>query len=1151
MKLTIVLTVFACIQVSAKVHSQAITLKVKKASLTSIFLKIEKKTNYRFLYSDNVIPEENTVDIDVTNEPVKDVLANIFLNTPLGFTIVKGNLIVISSKTNAVDLIDQLITGTILNAVGQPVSGVTVVEKGTTNGTTTNERGQFKLSVKSTSAILEISNIGYQTQTIKLNGETSVAIKLAEVFTNLDDVIVVGYGTQKKANVTGAVSKLKNENFDERAITRVDQALVGQLAGVTVKQTSGVPGKAFSIQVRGYGSISGGNEPLYVIDGFPLTPNSSNTTNGTFSTGNPLDNINPNDIESIEVLKDAAAAAIYGSRASNGVVLITTKRGQTGKPKLNFNTYAGYNQAAKKLELFNGDQWIDQATEYINGRYVEQFGSAGATANDDRATRQARPGGNSTTYLLDPRWALPGHPGLAYIDWQDAIERKGQMQNFEMSASGGTDAVKYFISGNYANQDGFVIGVGYKAYSLRANIEINASKKIKFGLNIAPTFSITQDPGVDGQNNIFHQTLSISPVQEDTMGLFVNTGGNGIYTYSNSTNSPLGKLTYNTGTTKRYRTLATLYGEYQIIKGLSFRSSINLDNTDNITNTYVSYLTAGVQAARIFSGTNNVLSASSGTYNSYRRQTFVNSNTLTYNNIIKGHNINVLVGYDYNWDRLDRSNVGAGSTPGFNSAVIQTLNALNSSSGSTSSGQSVLLSAFSRVQYAYKDKYLFLASLRRDGTSRAGSNNYYEIFPAASFGWRISQESFMKNVPVISDFKLRLSYGENGNLPPNDYGSIPTIGSFPYVFGGTPAAAIGQAPNVLANPDLKWEKSKTYDVGFDFGILKNRITGSFDYYDKLNTNLLLNVPVPVVTGLPNFLTNIGSVRNIGQELEITSRNLVGKFQWTTSINVTHNTNKIEALGLGQTQIIIPQGNVVTDAILRVGQALNSIYVLQTVGFLTQDDINKNVARYGNQVEGDLRYQDTNGDGVISEADKVIVGHPSPDYTYGITNTFKYKGFDLNVLVQGQSGGSIYSELGRAIARPGQGAADNHPAAYDRRWRSPTDQGDGRYGRAFSHIANYYSPITAATDWLYSSDYIRVRNITLGYNLKSIIKTSAVQGARIYMTLENFFGHDKYYGGLNPEAVNTPSSSNAAFPAAGDYGGMPLAKSLIFGLNITF
>ena len=1040
------------------------------------------------------------------------------------------------------------VSGKVTDDTGKPVSGATVLVKGTNIATATTTEGLFSLNVPSGNSVLIISSVGFSELEVAVNNRNEIPISLANLATSLQDVVVVGYGTQKKKSVTGAVSKLKNENFDERPIMRVDQAMVGQLAGVTVRQNTGIPGKGFSIQVRGSGSISGGNEPLYVVDGFPLSVNSSNSGNGTFSTGNPLDNINPNDIESIEVLKDAAAAAIYGSRASNGVVLITTKRGQSGKAKISFNAYGGYNQASKKLEMMNGEQWIAQATEVINAQYVVQYGSTGATAADDYATRLAKVGSLNPQYILDPRWTMPGHPGLRFIDWQDEIERKGQIQNYEISASGGTDAVKNFISGNYGINDAFIMNVGYKVYSLRANVDVNVSKKIKLGVSILPTYSITEDPGIDSKDAIFHQALSLAPVQEDTMGVLVNTGKNGQYTWSSTTNSPVGKLTYNKGNTKRYRTLGTMYGEWQIINGLSLRTSVNLDNTDNATSTYVSYLTAGTQAARTFTGSNNLLAATSGTYNSYRRQTFVNENTLSYTKMFEKYHssLNVLAGFAYNWDKFDRATLN--SSGGYTSAVIQTLNAAAAVTGNTTSTENVLTSYFGRLQYGYKDKYFLAASIRRDGSSRFGANTKYGTFPSVSLKWVVTDENFMKGINFLSDLKLRASYGVNGNNNlPNDYPWAATIGSFGYPLG-TPAAAIGQAPNVLANPDLKWEKSQTYDIGFDFGLLKNRITGSFDYYNKLNTDLLLNVQVPGVTGFASYLTNIGEVRNIGQEIEITSRNIVGKVQWTTSVNLTHNTNKIEALAPGQNQIIIPNGFTVSDQILRVGSPLNSIYVLKVLGFLTAKDITDNYPRYGNEQPGDFKFQDLNKDGIITEADKQIVGHPNPDYTWGMTNTVRYKGFDLNVLIQGQWGGQIYSQLGRAISRPGQGRSDNHPASFVDRWYSETNQGEGRFGKAYS---TYNNPITSATDWLYSSDYFRVRNITLGYNLKSLFKTQAIHEARVYFTLENFFGHDKYVNGLNPDAANTTVSTNGSYPEAGDYGGIPLPKSLIFGLSFTF
>ena len=472
-------------------------------------------------------------------------------------TIVLGSVSAIKAQNNSTS-----VRGKVTSENGNGLAGVTVTVKGTSSSTLTSDDGSYQINVPTGKKSITFSHVGYEDQTVSVERRSVVNLVMSLSEKELENVVVIGYGTQKKKDVTGAVSSFDAKKLDERPVQRIDQALVGQLAGVTVKQTTGIPGKAFSVQIRGSGSISGGNEPLYVIDGFPLTPNSSNTGNGNFSTGNPLDNINPNDIQSIEVLKDAAAAAIYGSRAANGVVLITTKRGQAGKPKISFNAYGGYNQASKKLQMQNGDEWIATATEVINAQYLAQYGAAGASVSDDYATRLARNGGAfNANYLLDPRWSMPGHPGLEYVDWQDAIERKGQIGNYEVSASGGTDAVRYYVSGNYANQDGFIIGVGYKAYSVRANLEVKASKRLKFGLNVAPTYSITQDPGVEGKDNIFHQALSLGPVQEDTMGLLVNALDNGQYSWSSSTNSPYAKLLYRKGTTKRYRTLGSIYGE--------------------------------------------------------------------------------------------------------------------------------------------------------------------------------------------------------------------------------------------------------------------------------------------------------------------------------------------------------------------------------------------------------------------------------------------------------------------------------------------------------------------------------------------------------------------------------------------------------------
>lgn len=418
------------------------------------------------------------------------------------------------------------------------------------------------------------------------------------------------------------------------------------------------------------------------------------------------------------------------------------------------------------------------------------------------------------------------------------------------------------------------------------------------------------------------------------------------------------------------------------------------------------------------------------------------------------------------------------------------------------------------------------------------------MFPSLSVGWRVSNESFMASVPFISDLKLRASWGTAGNYNIGDYSSIAQLSTYGYAFGTS--RVVGRAVNASVNPDLTWEESKTIDFGVDLGILKSRITGSFDYYNKLSTGLLLYVPIPGTTGFNTTLSNTGEVRNKGWEVELTSRNLTGDFSWMTSANLAHNENKVEALGPGQEQIWVPSTYDISHSILKVGEQINSICVVRQDGILTQEDIDNNVAQYNKESAGDPKYYDASGDGKIDANDRIIVGHPNPDYVWGITNTFKYRGFDLSILVQGQQGGSIYSLLGRAIGRTGQGYVDNYLGLARDRWRSAEDPGDGKVGKAYSTFGRIKN-----TDWLYSSDYWRIRNITLGYNLGNLIKTKQIDNARIYVTAENWFGKDKYYGGCNPEATNTDVSGSTTFPEAGDYGGLPLTRSIILGIKLSF
>lgn len=1131
--------------VLAQMLASAQPIPTRNASSAAVPLKqllSEWEAQYQTIiaYDTEVVADKRVVVRSSDVATLEEKLADVLTQAGLGFKRLHHNNYVITAvpkpAAGPTAAADVPVAGRVVDAKGEGLPGVTIVVKGTTRGTSSGPDGSFSLQMPENSTLV-VSSVGFTQQEVAVKGATpNLTITLQEDTKALDEVVVVGYGTQKKADVTGAIATLDAASLKERPITRVDQALVGQMAGVQVKQTTGVPGQGFSVQVRGSGSITAGNEPLYVIDGFPLEASSQNAA-GRFGAGSPLDNINPNDIESIEVLKDAAAAAIYGSRAANGVVLITTKRGKSGKPKFTVNSYVGVSEKVRGMDMLSGEEWVERATEIINANWVAS--GPNRTASQTTAQRQAVLGTTTINpnLMLDDRWLIPGHPGLTYVDWQKEAFKKGVVQNYQVTASGSNDYVNYYVSGDYLKQDGIVIGLGYERYSARANAEVKVSPKFKMGLNLAPSYAVTHDPGVEGKDNQAQYYTYNTPVVETSVGLDVNTGNYPAYAWGiPGRNSPVRVLENSIGDTRTFRTIGSFYGEYQLLPGLALRSTLNLDNADGNTKSYRPAAVNGSVGSR----------QATGSYEGYKRLTFVNENTLSYNKTFRQkHSLGLLAGYSYNNTKIDAQRLAAAN--GFINNAVTTINGASTVSGTTDNytteTRNVLISAFGRVQYAYEGKYLFSGSIRRDGSSRFGENDKHGVFPAASVGWRISQESFMPQQDIVSDLKLRGSIGLSGNNSIGDYSSIATLGVYTYSSSG--ALIPGQAPNRINNPDLKWERSRTVDMGLDFGLIGNRITGSLDYYTKTSKDLLLNVPVLATAGFATQLTNIGEVVNKGWEVELTSRNLTGKFEWNTSVNFSHNRNEVVHLGPGDAPILVTSGWDIQNNILQVGQPMYAIYAIKTIGILSQADLDNGAARFGTQTVGDPRYEDYNGDGKIDANDRQIVGQPTPKYTWGVTNTFRFLGFDLNVLVQGQQGGSIYSLMGRAVDRTGTSYTDNVLGIYRDRWRSPDNPGSGERGKAYSTFG-----YTKTTDWLYSSDYWRVRQITLGYDLGRVVSKKLAQGARIYVTAENYFGKDKYYGGYNPEAVNT-NGGDASFPIGVDYGGLPLAKTLTLGLNLTF
>ncbi|MGB3799508.1 MAG: TonB-dependent receptor, partial [Lewinella sp.] len=872
----------------------------------------------------------------------------------------------------------RTITGTVTDAeTSDPLIGASVTVAGQSGmGTVTDLDGTFSLDVPDGTEAIDISYTGYTTQSVSIDGVSTVDVSMANG-TLLDEVVVIGYGTQKKADVTGAIASFDAENLDERPIARVDQALVGQMAGVRVQQTSGLPGAGFSIQIRGTGSIGANNEPLYVVDGFPLETAGQNSGGG-FGQGNPLDNISPNDIASIEVLKDAAAAAIYGSRASNGVVLITTKKGGQGRAQISLNTSYGWNDTAKKLDVLSAEEWIDRASEVIDYNWVNS--GEGRTADQTAAEREAIIGGFNNNLIKDPRWDQAGYPGLQFVDWQDELFRTGVVQNHTLSARGGNDIVRYYVSGDYLDSEGIAIGVGYKQYSARANLEVSASDRLTLGLNVSPSYSIANDPGVEGKDQQMHIAAGMAPVVDDSVGLNYNTGEFGLYNWGTSRSSPVRVVENSIGESKIFRTISTLFAEYRLFDGVRLRSSFNLDNADQTQKRYTpSFVTRNRTAGGDFSG--------------YRRQTFVNENTVSLDRTFGSiHNVSAVLGTSYNASKFD--NFAIRTSGGFNSEVITTLNAanINPNSTFTAETENTLISFFGRVQYNLNDRYLITGSLRRDGSSRFGPETKWGTFPSVSLGWRVSEEPFMQNVSTINTLKLRGSWGISGNNGIGNYSHVSILGFDNYSFGGSLAA--GQVPTNFANSSLSWETSETVNVGLDVGFFENRIYTSFDVYTKRNSDLLLSIPIPTAVGFGSALTNIGEVLNRGWEFELQTQNLTGDFRWTTNLNFSHNNNEVVQLGPDNAAILGGAFDI-NHNILTVGEPMYSLFLVQQDGILSRSDIESGVALYGNQVEGDPRYVDADGDGVITPDDRVLSGHPNPDYVWGVTNTFRWKGFDLS------------------------------------------------------------------------------------------------------------------------------------------------------------
>lgn len=1040
------------------------------------------------------------------------------------------------------DSVQLTLKGVILDEMGSPLPGASVFEKGTSNGVNSDFEGSFTLDVSGSDAVIVVSYLGFdKVEILAADFDDNMNITLVESSSALDEIVVTGYGRQVKRNITGAVSSISLKQIEDLPLATFENAIQGQIAGVQVTEASGEPGAGANIRVRGIGSISAGNEPLYVIDGFPISKNVALGVQGdNFRRGsgrfrppsqNPLANLNPNDIESIQVLKDASSASIYGSRGSNGVILITTKRGKKGAPSFSYNTFFGSQSVANKLDLMNSAELIEYNRDATNNAYLQA--NPGANASDPNSVRSSA------------AWRLAEDvlsPTGVDVDWQDVIFRSALVQTHNLSVSGGSDNSSYYISGNFFDQDGIIEKSNFKRYSLRVNLEVDLNERTRVGLNLAPSYVVSdkvpagspyfaRPPGIV-YSAIVHAPF-VNPYNPDGS---INQLNNQSYiltpegqtTSFTSASNPLAIIEAIDDQLNQNRTFGNIFLEYDLMENFTFKSYFGVDVNNYKRNFYraSSLLYRTAKTGETYGQTASSESLS-----------WVAEQTLSYQKEIGSHNIDAIVGYTAQKEKIDISTAVADTFP---DDLVKTISGGQIASGSAVQEEWSLVSMLAKVNYSYEDRFLASASLRSDSSSRFGSGNKTGIFSSISAGYRISEDL---NLDWLSDLKLRASWGETGNFLIPNYASIGLLSSYNTTFDGN--LTNGIAPSTISNQDLSWEKTASFDLGLDFGFLDDRIYGSLEYFKSTTSDLLLAVQVPSALGFTNALTNIGEVVNKGFEISITSRNLTGALKWTTDFNFSTVDNEVTKLGPSGDPLL-STGGAGNRHITKIGEPIGSYYGYKTDGiYQNQAEIDNSgiVDQIATPRPGDFKWVDVNKDGFINSADRTTIGNYLPDFTYGLNNRFEYNNFEFSFLLQGVEGNEVLNLTRRHM---GNGEANyNSYSEWNNRWRSESQPGNGLIPRANRTGGN--SNNRPSDYQVEDASYLRLRNVTLAYNFPESALGDKINNLRVYLSGTNLFTKTDYLG-FNPEVNNQDDNTNVQ---GEDYGAYPLSSVITFGLNAKF
>jgi len=1001
-----------------------------------------------------------------------------------------------------------VVTGTVTDNNGLPLSEVSVSLKNGSAGISTDLSGKFRLSVPNGNGLLVFSYVGYATQEIPIKNRTNITVQLISDAQSLDDVVVVGYGTQKKSDLTGSVVSLRKEDFNKGITTSVAQLIQGRAAGVQVTQSSGAPGGGVSIRIRGSSSINAGNEPLYVIDGLLIDNSPSITANGTGFTGspppsNPLNALNPSDIESVEILKDASATAIYGSRGANGVILITTKRGKEGILNVDYNFLAGTSTVSHKMDLMNTSEYISTMNELAKARGLAQVFSEA----------QIQEIGSGT-------------------DWQDVIYRNAFSQNHNLSLSGGSNKTTFFTSFNYNKQQGIIINTSFERFQGRVNLEHKASAKFKFGINLNSSLIKNDEVPTNGsainqEADVINTALNVPPV----FGIF---NANNEYVRPESgvlvsvtLDNPLALANGIKAHGETNRTFGNIYGDYSIVPGLSARLSFGSDRTHSRRDIYQSTIT---NRGRVTGGNATIVTGELSNY--------LLEGLLTYTREInKKHNINAVAGYTYQQFDLRRFN---GSIQGFTSDLTTTNNLglgnTNFDDLTSLTTRRRLISYLGRVNYSYINKYLFTASFRADGSSNFGTNNRYGLFPSFSAAWRVGEEVFVQNTNIFSDLKVRLGWGQIGN---DDIG----IGNAFATYNNARDAVFnnviypGLSPTRIPNPDLKWETTEQTNMGLDFAFFRGRISGSFDYFIKNTKDLLIALPIPRATGFNSITQNVGQIRNSGFEIVLNTKNIDREFKWNTSINLSSVKNRV--VGLGKIPSII---NTLygTSVIATPGVPLFSYYGYQAEGiFQTAEEILKS-AQAGTAIPGVPKWKDANTDGVINDKDRVVLGKAFPDFTYGVNNSFSYKNFDLSIFIEGTQGFSLYNASVVEALYPNDPYRNRLAEPVLNRWTPQNLSNSWPSGVDITKYQGGSVNSFTVTD----ASYARLKNLQLSYAF-TITNKKLLRSASVYIAGQNLATITNYMG-FDPD-VNSTSSSTIRL----DRNSYPSSRTISLGCNFGF